>query len=421
MKYRPRDTVIYKPLSFQRRFHFSRKPKVYLSGGYGSGKTFALIMKAFFLMNENPGLPGGLLVPNLKMFKRDVLPAMREVCKENDIELIYNAQDYFFFFPLLKNYIYVFHSEDNGDSIRGPNLSFGLINEVTMCSKGAFDAFMARIRLKKAGLLQLAMSGTPEGFNWAYEYFIESPREDTDLIFGNSRENTHVADSYVKGLEDSYDTLMQQQYIDGKFVSMSGARALWSFDRFKHVSATAERIEGAPIWVSLDFNVNPMAATIWNRMPHTSGKLLRAFDEVCLNSSDTHQIAAVLKERYGTQITIFPDPAGDARSTKSRGHTDISILREAGFTDIRYKKAITSVRDCLNASNNLLDKNLIEVHPRCKNFIADAEQCILRSGGLEIDKKNVMRSHWLDGFKDMVDYEFPIVKQDSKVTVKKYA
>jgi hypothetical protein len=379
-------------------------------------------MKMFFLMNENLELPGGLLVPNLKMFKRDVLPMVKDICKENDIELIYNAQDYFFFFPLTKNYIYVFHSEDNGDSIRGPNLAFGLINEVTMCSKGAFDAFMARIRLKKANLLQLAMSGTPEGFNWAYEYFIENPRDDTDLIFGNSRENIHVADSYVKNLEQSYDALMQQQFIDGKFVSMNGARALWSFDRFKHVSQAAERIENAPVWVSLDFNVNPMAATIWNRMPQNSGKLLRAFDEVCLNSSDTHQIAEVLKQRYGTQITIFPDPAGDARSTKSRGMTDIAILREAGFNDIRYKKSITSVRDCLNAANNILDKNLIEVHPRCKNFIADAEQCILKSSGLEIDKtKNAMRSHWLDGFKDMIDYEFPIIKQDSKVMVKKYA
>ena len=28
------------------------------------------------------------------------------------------------------------------------------------------------------------MSGTPEGFNWSYDYFVEDPRQDTDLIFG---------------------------------------------------------------------------------------------------------------------------------------------------------------------------------------------------------------------------------------------
>lgn len=415
--------IIYKPLDAQRRFHFSKKAKVYLSAGLGFGKTFSLCMKMFQLCSANEGLPGGLLVPNLKMFKRDVLPTVKDICRENNIDYVYNQQDTAFYFSETDTQVYIFHSEDHGDSIRGPNLAFGLINEVTMCDKGAFDAFLARVRLKKATLLQLAMSGTPEGFsNWVYEYFIENPREDTDLIFGRSLDNTHVHESYFDNLKASYDTLMQKQYIDGQFINLSGSGALWAFNRFKHTDPQAERIEGAPIWVSLDFNVNPMAATIWNRMPQESGKLLRAFDEVCLNSSDTFEMAQVLKDKYGTNITIFPDPAGDARSTKSRGYTDISILREAGFKDIRYKKAITSVRDCLNASNNLLDKGLIEIHPRCKNFIADAEQCTLKSGGLEIEKnKNPLRSHWLDGFKDMIDYEFPIIKNSSKVQVKKYA
>ncbi len=415
--------IIYKPTEYQRKFHFSKKPKVYLSTGYGGGKSFSLIMKALSLSSINCGLPGGLLAPSYKMLKRDIVPLFKDICRDNNIDLIWNQQDAFFHIPETSTQIFCFHSEDDGDSIRGPNLAFGLINEVTMCSKGAYDAFLARLRLKKANLLQLVMSGTPEGFsNWVYEYFIESPREDTELIFGRSVENKHVHESYFENLKLSYDEQMQKQYLDGQFVNMSGRAALWSFNRFKHLNQNAERIESLPVWISLDFNVNPMAATIWNRMPQESGKLLRAFDEICLNSSDTYEMARVIKEKYGTHVTIFPDPAGDARSTKSRGFTDITILREAGFQDIRYKKSITSVRDCLNASNNLLDKNLIEIHPRCKNFIADAEQCTLKSGGLEIEKtKNPMRSHWLDGFKDMIDYEFPIKKPNQTVTVTKYA
>lgn len=410
--------IIYKPLSFQRKFHLSKKPKVYLSGGYGCGKTYSLAMKMFQLASINEGLPGGIMAPNLKMFKRDVLPTVKGIAKENGVKILYNTQDSFFYIPDTDSYVYIFHSEDDGDSIRGPNLAFGLINEVTMCSKGAFLAFLARIRVKKAKLLQLAMSGTPEGFNWAYDYFIQEPREDTDLIFARSQDNVFVADSYFAMLKDSYDSQMQKQFLDGEFINMSGNRALWMFNRFKHVSLHAERVPDAPVWVSLDFNVNPMSATLWNVLP---GKKLRAFDEIRLNSSDTHEMAAVIKDRVGTNITIYPDPAGNSRSTKGRGVTDIGILEQAGFKDIKFKTRITSVRDCLNAANNLLDKGLVEVHPRCKNFIADAEQCVLKSGGLEIDKSNPDRSHWLDGFKDMVDYEFPVIRPTANAKVGAYA
>jgi len=414
--------IVYKPTSYQRRFHFSRKPKVYLSTGYGGGKSYSLIMKALMLAGENEGLPGGILAPSYKMLKRDIVPLFKDICKDNKVELNWNQQDAVFYLPDTDTQIYCFHSEDNGDSIRGPNLAFGLINEVTMCSKGAFDAFLARIRLKKAKLLQVAMSGTPEGFNWTYEYFIQNPRNDTDLIFGRSKENTHVADTYFATLEQSYDEMMRKQYLDGEFVNLSGNRALWQFNRMKHVNPNADRVPGAPVWISLDFNINPMSATVYNRLPGVlGGPMLRAFDEICLNTSDTHEMAAVIKDRYGTAVTIFPDPAGNARKTVWKGGTDIGILREAGFTDIRFKPRIISVRDCLNAANAFIERGLFEVHPRCKNFIADAEQCILKSGGLEIDKSNPMRSHWLDGFKQLVDYEWPIVKPIASVKVGSYA
>jgi hypothetical protein len=45
---------------------------------------------------------------------------------------------------------------------------------------------------------------------------------------------------------------------------------------------------------------------------------------------------------------------------------------------------------------------------KCPNMIADLEQCTFREGIFEIDKSNLKRSHWLDGLKNMVEYEWPI-------------
>lgn len=406
-------TIQYDPLPYQEEFQHSVKPNVYLSAGYGAGKTYSLCMKMFELMDVNPKVRGGLLAPTYKMFKRDVLPTIREICDENDIFYDYHPPDHVFWFPDTGTELFVFHAEDNGASIRGPNLGFGLINEVSLCSKEAFDAFLARIRDKKAKRRQLAMSGTPESFNWAYEYFVENPRSDTDLIFGDMRLNTHIADDYAKRLMESYDAKMIQQYVEGKFVNLAGNHAAWMFDRRKHVKE-CKRDNDLPVWVSVDFNVYPMTAVLWNKYSNREDVWLKAFDEIFIEGqSDTWELADTIWERLGgksdeIEIVLFPDPAGKARTTKGRGISDMSILRDSGFTELRYRTKIHSVRDCLNAYNALLAKGRILIDPKCKQFIADNERCIIKPGGTEIDKSDQKRGHLLDGAKNMAEYEFAI-------------
>jgi len=408
---------------FQGEFHFSTAPKVYLSTGYGGGKTYSLVQKMFWLMNLNRGLPGGMLVPTLAMYKRDVVPTIEQICDENKIRNRHIRGERAWLFPDAKAKVYVFHSQDEGRSIRGPNLAWGTANEVTLCSRAAFLAFLGRIREKKAQLLQLAMSGTPEGFNWTYEYFVENPRADTHLIIGDARRNVFVNSSYFDILSNSYDELMQQQYILGQWVNLVGKRAAWMFDRMRHTDIQMQqkivRLPGMPVLVSLDFNVTPMAATLWNHAPgrwnYVTGEAvsheLRAFDEVKIDSSNTYEMCDALKEKLGDEddITIFPDPAGAARSTKSL-HSDIQILKEyGGFEKIKYKTKI-SVRDCLNSLNNVLAKDDIVLNSNtCRNTIADYEQCVFKGNVFEIDKSNLARTHWLDGSKNMVEYLHPAV------------
>lgn len=371
-------------------------------------------MKMFWLMQMNKGMPGGLVCPTIKMYKRDVLPTIREICDANGIKHSYNASDFEFHFPTTGSTIYVFHGQDHGASIRGPNLAFMLINEVTLISELTFKAAIARARLKKAKINQVAMSGTPEEFNWAYEYFMEDPREDTDLIFGDSRENSHVNESYIQMLLDSYDEQMIQQYVEGKPVNLTGKAALYKFSRRLHVAET-KKIEGAPVWVSVDFNVSPMAATLWNKVNNTGrqrGPVLRGFDEVNMKTADTYELCKAIREKTNPydDIVVYPDPAGGGRHTSSKNlKTDIAIMKdEFGSENVKYKSQVR-VRACLNASNAFIQKGNMVVDPRCKQFIVDAEQCKMKDDVFEIDKKNPKRSHWLDGFKNMIDYEFPIV------------
>jgi len=228
------------------------------------------------------------------------------------------------------------------------------------------------------------------------------------MIFGDMRLNTHVAEDYAKRLSDSYDDILAQQFIEGKFVNTNGNQAAYKFNRTKNVDKV-ERDLDLPVWVSIDFNVAPMAATLWNRYPDkTDGPILRAFDEIAIINADTYLLSQTIKEKVGTEnVVLFPDPAGNARSTKSQ-KTDIQILRDAGFDDIRFRSRIKSVKDCLTALNSFIGKNRLIVGDKCRQTILDLEQCSLKQGSSELDKSNPQRTHWLDGIKNMIEFEFPV-------------
>lgn len=420
--------ITYNRLPYQRDFDESTKFYDCLFSGYGGGKTFALVMKLLKLAAINRGLAGGLLVPTLKMFKRDVIPTFSDILRPAGLSFKYHSSDACIRVPALAAEIYIFHSEDDGESIRGPNLAYGGVNEVTLCSEPAFKAFLARVRIKDAKLRQIAMSGTPEGFNWAYDMFIAEARPDTDVFYGDMRLNVHIAESYAELLLSSYDDIMSQLYVEGKFVNKTAGAALYKFNRARHTADNISKLPGLPVWVNVDFNVAPMAATLYNRMPDAVDDLarlrdkfpkanlgyhkLRGFDEICIDGSDTWELCRQIKEKAGkdAEIVLFPDPAGNARKTSALDNiTDIEIMEGEGFEDIRYETKI-SVRECLNSSNAFLQRNQVVFDRiKCKETIKDLEQCILKPGTNQLDKKNPKRTHWLDGFKNMINHEWPII------------
>jgi len=399
--------IRYSPLPDFIEFHKTRTSKKCVFGGLGSGKTTSLCYEILSLCNENKGLAGGIVCPTLKMFKRDVWPTFKEIQQKNNIRIKYRKSESELYIPHTDSTLYIFHGEDDGESIRGPNLAFMAINEVTLISLATYQAALGRVRLKKSTRLETVMSGTFEGNSELYDAIVEDKQ--CGVWYASSRRNPHLPLSYIKSIESSYDEDLVKQYIDGIPVVNMSKKALRKFDRNKHV-ADVKYNPDLPIWISLDFNVEPMSAVLWNRYSQLDGgPVLRAFKEYAIKDSSTSELAQQIKEEFDPkQCVIFPDPAGNSRSTKAHGTTDITLLEQAGFKDIRFKRAIPSVKDCLNATNNMLAKGLIVIDPSCKELIKDCERVELKPGTDIIDKSDNRRTHWLDGFKNMIDFEFPI-------------
>lgn len=376
---------------------------------HNSGKSDWLCHKVLRLASQNKGIDGGLLCPDIKMFKRDILPIIESIKRKNNLRISYNRQDGFLSIPETGNRIWIFHDQDKGESIRGPNLAFFGVNEATLISKEGLEAAMGRVRVKEARVPQIAMSGTPEGFGYIYREFVEKKRTDTKVYFGKTKDNPHLHPSFIQRLEASYDPVLLKAYLEGQFVNLTGSQAAYAFSRERHVEKCPYEPGRYKVWVSMDFNVNPMTATLFYRVTDHPRVLLWAFDEIRLRTSDTNEMSRALRDMVGTNITIYPDPAGNQRSTKNINITDMSILEAHGFKDLKYSRRIASVRDCLNALNNVLSKDQIRFDPKCEHAIADLEQVQLKDNG-DLDKSDAMLTHFLDGIKNLVNYEFPVVR-----------
>jgi len=403
----------------QQEFHdnvISRR--LHLSSGFGAGKTYALCMKTFQLSWLNRDIPGGLVSESYAEFKKDWLPLFEEILDAHEINFTYKQNGKYgphFKFPWTDATIFITTAEKK---IRGPNWGWCCINELTLMPLVRYKEAMSRVRIKKAPFPQIASSGTPEGFaSEYYEYLIEKPPRNTKVIYGDSRDNQmNLSADYLDDLEEAYDSIMQDAYIRGLWVNMTGNRFYYAYDA-KRNNAVHKTDKYDWFHVGLDFNVDPMAASIWQ----WRGGILKGIDEICIpggqKGADTRMMGkALLARGYGPHNTrLYPDPSGNSRSTK--GDPDIYILREEfGFTEICVRKRAPGFRQRQLHMNNLIDKRIIqpngETQPKtCKDLLS-VEQNIIT---LEKIKTNPKLTHFSDGLDYLCDILIPFKKPEHHV------
>jgi len=252
---------------------------------------------------------------------------------------------------------------------------------------------------------------TPEGYHYTHKIFVEDANDDRFLVHGKTTDNTALPQAYISLLENTYDQTLLQAYRDGNFINISSGSTYYQFTREKNVRSNTYNPK-LPIRCAIDFNVSPMACSLFHISKGNKPEL-QVFAEIELHHSGgteviTERMVQEIKGRYPRQRYIaYPDPAGGSRHTSSL-HSDHDILRQGGF-EVRVKPKAPRVVDSVNAVNKLCEKDLI-IDPSCKGLITDLEQTVSKPGTREIDKSNHERTHFSDGIRYAIDYEFPITK-----------
>lgn len=360
-------------------------PIVVFSGGLGSGKTWALCVKALLLGVMNAPCDGIIVEPTYRMIADILVPTFERLLEMLQLPYRYHRTDHVLTVGVgMRNRFRVLlRSSDRPHRMVGTNVAWGLMDEHELQSHAAWKALNARVRDKRARVPQIACSGTVEGYGWAHLHFEEKPLRGVRIYRARTRDNPYQIAGYEERLRENFTDAEQTMYLDGVRTRREGA-VYGRFDRRRHV-LLEQPAPGARMWIGADFNVRKMVWVFAHELAgrfHVWGELVREDTDTMAQAEEAKRILAdEMTRRFGRRFseteaaretTIVCDAAGRAASTSSK-LSDVAHLIAAGFK-VEHPASNPFIEDRVFALNNALKEDVLSISPAAKHLITCLEQ-----------------------------------------------
>jgi hypothetical protein len=398
--------IAYGRLPSQQRFHDSTARFKGFSGPIGSGKSQALCHEALKLSYINAGRTGLIGAPTFPMLRDATQAALLEILQANRIPHEWNRAENFLVLRETKSRI-LFRAVEEFERLRGSNLAWFGLDELTYTSEEAWLRLEGRLRDPKAARLCGFAVWTPKGYDWVYERFVAQKVDGYELITAPAFENRYLLEripDYYERLKNSYDAKFYQQEALGQYLSLNADKVYYAFERAGNVSEEVVVDERRPLLWALDFNVDPMSSVI----AQMDGEQVTVLDEIVLSRASTFDACEEFARRFPSHasgLVVYADATGARLQTS--GTSDVAILRqhfrggEHGNVEFRIPASNPAVRDRVTLLNARLETaagtRRLRVHPRCKELIKDFERVVYKEGSQVIDKdRDQKRSHLSD-------------------------
>jgi hypothetical protein len=349
------------------------------------------------------------------MLRDSTLTSLTEILETNALPFELNKSDY------------VLVMKDNGsrmllrsmeefDRLRGTNLAWFGLDELTYTHEEAWLRLEGRLRDPKATRRCGFAVWTPKGFDWVYRKFISNPVKGYEAIQAQPYENRFLLDrvpDFYDRLKESYDENFFRQEVLGNYLNAQGGLVYSAFKRDVHVQEV--EIDWAlPVFWTMDFNVNPLCSLV---VQMSRGEV-RVLDQIVLHRATTEQACEEFEKRYGLPragVVVYGDANGRSThtATESSDYTVVTNFFSSRGLKVRYKvpHGNPSVRDRVTLMNARLCTAAgdvqMTVSPRCKELIDDFEQVSYEEESMHIDKnKDRNRTHASDALGYLVWQEF---------------
>jgi hypothetical protein len=399
------------PLPSQSQFQGLRTRLKGFSGPVGSGKSAALCFEAIHQSYLNRGRQGLLAAPTLAMLRDATLAALLGMVEQLDVDFETKKADGEMGLKAARSII-LLRSLDEPERLRGTNLSWFGIDELSYAREEAWLRLEARLRDPKARSLCGFGVWTPQGHDWIYKRFVHDPVSGYGCVQAKPFENWFLLDKtpdYYERLESSYDPKFYRQEVLGEYLNSRADRVYHCFTAATHLASQAYDKTKPLLW-ALDFNVAPMTSLIAQR----NGDRINVIDEIVLERATTEEACQEFENRYRTHLAgleIFGDASG--RNMHTTGTSDYSMLQNylyrAGFRNVkisvpqRNPPVLNRVQKVNAILTNALGEVRLQIDPRCKELIKDLEDVMFKPDSGVVDKvRDLQRTHASDALGYMI-------------------
>lgn len=357
----------------QGQFVHADQNRTLFSGGYGAGKTWALLLRKMRLSGLYPHVAHLIAGPTYKALRKDVWNPLLEILRRVGITWYQNRSDYHIRPAWCTNEsagIWLAGADDP-DSLKGPNYATVGINEPGIIPEESYKVLLSRARVaifacEECGVAwqhdasalglkgaqkpvprdayqvdlpctecgsdwvecrpnHVSLAGTPEGYNWLYDEWVDrSKHPDRDWsewlhVEAPTSTNKWLPSWYVEDLLDSFDAQLAQEKVFGRFVNVRSGSIYYAFDRAVHLDHRVAYDKTVPLCLTWDFNVSPLCTVVAQQV----GDELLVIDEIVSpHDGWTGEVMHEFCDRYGdheTGIIVYGDATGRRRQTQKKG------------------------------------------------------------------------------------------------------
>jgi len=405
-------------LKAQRQFIKSKAPFPAISGGLGSGKTEAGVLRHVSLMLSDVGINMLIGMPTYDLLKLRAMPCTEEVLAKLGLAFTVNKSD---FAILVHGYGTIFfRSYDRPERWVSFEVAHTLLDELDTLpidkAEVVWRKSSERTRQKCKGINTIAAVTSPDqgingfiGTKWGGNE--NTALEDGyELIFADTRDNHYLPDGYVDQIMQNYDSLLAEIYISGRLVSLNRDKVYHYFERARHHIDRFICDKDKVLHIGVDFNIGGCCAVVY---------VIDAGEPVAVDefvSYDTQDFVSNVADRYeGKRIVCYPDASGKNNTTNASA-SDVAIIKHAGIQcDIANKNPF--VRDRVNSVNAKLSNNTFKINTdTCQNLtLALESQGYDNSGEPEKFKTHPAMDDWIDGMGYFMHRRYAIKRPTSRI------
>ena len=387
-----------KLLDPQKKFLLDNHPYELFSGGFGSGKTVALVLKAILLSQMMPG--------NFGLIGRLTYPELRDTTQKTFFDFCppdWYSQEHGGVWNKSENYLKLYNGSEiifrhldtiSEKELLSLNLGWFGIDQAEETSESIFQILQSRLRKNEIERRYGFLICNPSGHNWLWHRFHPESKDrmgDSFYVESTTYDNkANLPEDYIRHMEESYSPEMVKRYLFGSWDIFEG-QVFTEFDKRVHVIDPIEIPDGWDRLISIDHGLVNPTAVIWGAIDHDGNMFI--YDEHYEAGKPVSYHAKKIKEKSrGQEISLTViDPSTQAKTREKDGFP-FSVIQEYNDYGIYPVPGNNDVSASINRIKEFLKILPKRPHPIKKDLIGSPRLFIFRN--CEKTVEEISKYHW---------------------------